>query len=103
MGQYAITKFGEALEVVPRLLAQNAGHDGNEMVAKLYAKQSEGKLMSGVDIETGETQDVDKTGLRDHLNVRLKGLELATNAATTVLRVDHIIMSKPAGGPKKPK
>jgi T-complex protein 1 subunit theta len=30
-------------------------------------------------------------------------LKLATDTALTVLRVDQIIMSKPAGGPKPPK
>jgi len=28
---------------------------------------------------------------------------MATDAAVTVLRVDQIIMSKPAGGPKAPE
>ncbi len=31
------------------------------------------------------------------------GIKLATNAAITVLRVDQIIMAKPAGGPKAPQ
>ncbi len=38
----------------------------------------------------------------DLLKTRASGLSLATEAAVTVLRVDQIIMSKPAGGPKGP-
>lgn len=30
-------------------------------------------------------------------------LKLATDAAVTVLKIDQIIMAKPAGGPKLPK
>jgi len=33
----------------------------------------------------------------------LWGLKFATNAASTVLKVDEIIMAKPAGGPKPQK
>jgi len=35
--QYAIKKFAEALEVVPRALAENAGLNPTEIVSKLYA------------------------------------------------------------------
>lgn len=36
----------------------------------------------------------------DHLESKLWSIKLATDAAVTILRIDHIIMSKPAGGPK---
>lgn len=35
--QYAIKKFGQALEVVPRTLAENAGLNPTKMVSQLYA------------------------------------------------------------------
>ena len=39
--------------------------------------------------------------VRDGYAVKESALRLAVDAAVTVLRVDQIIMSKPAGGPKK--
>ena len=50
--QYAIRKFGEALEVVPRTLAENAGLNATDIIAKLYAahEQKDGQNI-GVDIE----------------------------------------------------
>jgi len=103
--QYAIQKYGEALEVVPRLLASNAGFDGNKVVADLYAAHASGKKKTGVNVsgEKGEIGDMTQFGVMDLLTTRLKGLQLASKAAITILRVDHIIMRKPAGGPKKPK
>merc|ERR1719499_2998633 len=103
--QYAITKYGEALAIVPRILAQNAGFDGNKVVADLIAAHAEGKTKFGVNVsaEAGEIADMTEQGVMDLLATRLKGLELASKAALTILRVDHIIMRKPAGGPKKPK
>jgi len=34
--QYAIEKYAEALEVVPRTLAENTGLNDNDIIAKLY-------------------------------------------------------------------
>jgi T-complex protein 1 subunit theta len=36
----------------------------------------------------------------DILSTKVSALRLATHAALTILSVDQIIMSKPAGGPK---
>merc|ERR1712037_891898 len=41
--QYSINKFAEALEVVPRVLAENSGVKPKEVIAKLYAAHSEGR------------------------------------------------------------
>lgn len=49
--QYAIRKFGEALEIVPRTLAENAGLNATDIIAKLYAAHEQGKSFVGVDIE----------------------------------------------------
>ena len=42
-------------------------------------------------------------GIYDSLSAKSWAIKLATEAAVTVLRVDSIIMSKPAGGPKVPQ
>ncbi|KNE59863.1 T-complex protein 1, theta subunit [Allomyces macrogynus ATCC 38327] len=44
LNQYAINKFAEALEVVPRTLAENAGLDATEIVSKIFimSKQAGG-------------------------------------------------------------
>ncbi|XP_064158025.1 T-complex protein 1 subunit theta isoform X3 [Anguilla rostrata] len=103
--QYAIKKFAEAFEAVPRVLAENAGVKGNELISKLYAVHHEGNKNMGFDIE-GEgaaLKDMLEAGILDPYLVKHWGIKLATNAAVTVLRVDQIIMAKPAGGPKAPK
>ena len=46
--QYAIKKFAEALEVVPRTLAENAGLPASDTVAALYAAHSAGKIHEGI-------------------------------------------------------
>jgi len=105
--QYAIKAFAEALEVVPRTLAENSGLKGSALVTELYAKHAdssnENAQRFGLDVKEGVVKDMTQEGVMDLLATRLLGLRLATNSAVTILRVDHIIMKKPAGGPKKPK
>jgi T-complex protein 1 subunit theta len=52
LNQHAIRKFAEALEVVPRTLAENAGLDATEVVAKLFSKHANAANADvGVEIE----------------------------------------------------
>jgi len=52
LNQHAIRKFAEALEVVPKTLAENAGLDATEVLSILYAKHSGDKGADvGIDIE----------------------------------------------------
>jgi len=99
LDQYAIQKFGLALEVVPRTLAENAGLDATNMIAEMYAAHKAGKTGVGIDVVNSGTGDC---GVLDLLHTKREAIKMATDAAVTVLRVDQIIMSKPAGGPKAP-
>jgi len=106
LNQHAVKKFATALEVVPSTLAENAGLDATEVISRLYAKhEKESDKTWGVDIEneTNGTLDVTSLQIYDSLSAKSWAIRLATEAAVTVLRVDSIIMSKPAGGPKMPQ
>uniref|UniRef100_H0VEJ5 T-complex protein 1 subunit theta n=1 Tax=Cavia porcellus TaxID=10141 RepID=H0VEJ5_CAVPO len=102
--QYAIKKFAEAFEAIPRALAENSGVKANEIISKLYAVHQEGNKNVGLDIEAEvpAVKDMLEAGVLDTYLGKYWAIKLATNAAVTVLRVDQIIMAKPAGGPKPP-
>jgi len=55
--QYAIKKYAEAFEVIPRIIAENAGLDATEMVATLYAEHEKGNSHGGVNIIDGGVLD----------------------------------------------
>lgn len=103
LDQYAIRAFGKALEIVPRILAQNSGQTATDVLAALGAAHATGASTSGVDI-TGESDtgviDAKVADILDLCTTKESALRLAIDAAVTVLRVDQIIMSKPAGGGK---
>jgi len=102
LDQYAIKKFSEALEIVPRTLAETTGMPGTETLSELRAAHLEGKSNFGVDIENSGIGDLASQGVLDLYTMKESALRLAVDAAVTVLRVDQIIMAKQAGGPKPP-
>ncbi|KAJ8613399.1 hypothetical protein CTAYLR_002243 [Chrysophaeum taylorii] len=103
--QYAIKKFAQAFDVIPRALAENAGLDATVVLADLKAKHDAGDNAAGVDLrDVDDKRDApEMPAVYDAFYVKESAIRLAVDAALTVLRVDQIIMSKPAGGPKPPK
>ena len=102
LDQYAIRKFADALDVVPRTLAENSGCDPTSMMHTLHsAHPADGSgANNGFDVEECIVQDAVKANIYDLLATKMNAMRLAVDAATTVLKVDQIVMSKPAGGPK---
>lgn len=117
LSQHAIKRFADALEVVPRTLAENAGLDATEVLSKLYAAhQATEDGVVGVDIEVSSgltpaprfctdrplhvsCDQADSTGILDANKAEIYDLlastrwaiRYGTDAAVTVLRVDSIM------------
>ena len=123
LSQYAIKKYAEAFEVIPRTLAESAGLDATEVLASLYAAHHKSSSRNedsdeddddddededwtmGVDVENEDgtgTLDAKEEGILDLLVSKQWAIRLATEAARTVLSVDQIIVARQAGGPKPP-
>lgn len=100
LDQYAINKYAEALEVIPRVLAETSGLDATNVISNLVAAHAEGQNTAGLDLEEGTVMDAAKANVLDLLLVKHWALHFATDAVATILRVDQIIMAKAAGGPK---
>ena len=127
LSQYAIKKYAESFEVIPRTLAESAGLDATEVLASLYAAHHKSSTKTnkddnddeddddedeeeedwciGVDVENEDgtgTLDAKEEGILDLLVSKQWAIRLATEAARTVLSVDQIIVARQAGGPKMP-
>lgn len=101
LDQYGIRKFGEALDVVPRTLAENSGCDPTSIMHALHTAQSaEDSDNIGFNIEENKPYNALQAGVYDIYATKANALRLAVDAAITVLKVDQIVMAKPAGGPK---
>lgn len=103
LDQYAIRKFAEAFDVVPRTLAENSGCDPTNAMHALHASHNvdgENTPNMGFSLDLEGPADSVQAQVFDLYATKLNALRLAVDAALTVLKVDQIVMSKPAGGPK---
>jgi len=102
LDQYAIKKFAEAFEIIPRTLAENAGVSSIEIISSLYATHQAGKTDAGIFLEDGSVKSATEMGVFDIFITKHWAIKFAIDAVLTILRIDQIIMAKPSGGPKLP-
>jgi len=103
LDQYAIKKFAEAFEIIPRTLAENAGASSIETISSLYAAHENDRTDAGIFLEDGSIKSAEEMGVYDLFLTKHWALKYAVDAVLTILRIDQIIMAKPSGGPKIPK
>lgn len=98
--QLAVAKFSEALEVIPRTLAENAGLDPINMLVEMRSQHEKGNKTAGLNVFTGKVVDMWKEGVVEPLRVKTQAISSGTEAATMILRIDDVLSSKstPGGG-----
>ena len=89
--QLAIEAFAEALKVIPRTLAENAGLDPVETLVKVIAAHKEKGPTIGVDVFEGEPADMMEKGVIAPLRVTKQAIKSASEAAIMILRIDDVI------------
>jgi len=96
--QLAVTAFAEALEVIPRTLAENGGLDPIDKLVELRSQHEKGVKTAGLNVITGEVTDMWEEGVVEPLRVKTQALSSATESATMILRIDDVIASSKSGG-----
>ncbi|WP_121744219.1 thermosome subunit alpha [Natronorubrum halophilum] len=89
--QLAVESFADALEIIPRTLAENAGLDPIDSLVELRSDHDAGETTSGLDAYTGDTIDMAEEGVYEPLRVKTQAIESATEAAVMLLRIDDVI------------
>ncbi|AIY90350.1 thermosome subunit alpha [Geoglobus acetivorans] len=92
--QLAAEAFASALEVIPKTLAENAGLDPIDVLVELKKAHEDGKVYSGVDVDTGKVVDMKDTGVLEPLRIKTQAIESATEVAVMLLRIDDVIAAK---------
>lgn len=89
--QLAILAFAEAIEAIPKTLAENAGLDPIDILVELRARHEENKTTYGVDVFTGKIVDMWSSGVIEPLKIKTQAVKSASEAAEMILRIDDII------------
>ena len=95
--QLAISAFAEALEVVPRTLAENAGMDSIDALVDLRAAH-EKSLYMGLNVFNGGVADMYHEGVVEPQRVKKQAIQSAAEATEMLLRIDDMIASKGISG-----
>lgn len=99
--QLAIESFADAMEVIPKTLAENAGLEAIDVIADLRAAhQKADSQYKGINVLTGKTENMRDKGVLEPLIVKEQAVKSATESAAMILRIDDVIAStKPKEGP----
>jgi thermosome len=96
--QMAIDSFADAVEIVPKTLAENAGLDSIDAILDLRQAHKKGQRYAGLNVHTGKVVNMVDAEVIEPLRVGTQVIQSATEAAVMVLRIDDVIAAKAGGG-----
>lgn len=80
---------------LPTIIADNAGYDSAQLVAELRAAHVRGERTSGLNMDNGTVDCMQRRGITESYVVKRQVLVSAAEAAEMILRVDNIIRCAP--------
>ena len=100
--QIAINAYADAMEIIPRTLAENAGLDPIDILIELRKAHSKGNKRAGINVYNGKIVDMKKENVLEPFRVGKQAISSATDASVMILRIDDVIASKGMSGPPVP-
>jgi len=91
---YVTRAYGEALELIPYTLSENAGMDPIVMVTELRNRHEQGEKYTGLNIRKNTIQDMLGETVVQPTLVSVSAITLATECVRMILKIDDIVMSR---------
>ena len=105
----AVNAFADAMEIIPRTLAENAGLDPIDILVQLRsAHEKDGKNI-GLDVISGKILNTFEKGIVEPLRVKTQAIKSASEVTEMILRIDDVIAAgklekeEKGPGPEKEK
>jgi len=92
--QLAVEAFADALDAIPRTIAENTGMDPIDALVEVRAANEDGRGGILAESERGEVGDPVEHGVLDPATVKHEVLSSATEAATMIVRIDDVITAQ---------
>ncbi len=96
--QLAVNAFANAVEIIPRTLAENAGLDPIDILTELKSAHDKGQKWAGIDVFQGKVTDSWKAGVLEPLKIKTQAISSASEVAQMILRIDDVIAGGNKGG-----
>jgi thermosome len=101
--QLAVGAFADALEIIPRTLAESAGMDAIDTLVSLRAKHDKkAELGYGVNVLENKIDDMFAKSVIEPVKLKSQVIKSASEAAELILRIDDVIASTKKGGGMPP-
>jgi len=101
--QLAVKAFAEAMEIIPRTLAENAGLDPIDVLTELRAAHDKKQKWAGINVFTGKVIDAWKSGIIEPLKIKTQAVSSAAEVAVMILRIDDVIAGGSSENMKAPR
>ena len=95
--QMAVEAFAEALEIIPKTLAENAGLDPIDMLTEMKVKHDNNEKWAGIDVYNGKIVNSWDAKVLEPLKVKTQAIKSASEVAELILRIDDIIAASTNG------
>jgi len=101
--QHVVLQYARAFEIIPKLLASNAGYDSTDIVSQLRAAHYDGKKTACINMKNGTIGDASELGIVESLKVKSQMLLSAHEAGEMILRVDEVVKAPPRKRERDPR
>lgn len=99
----AVQAFAQAMEIIPKTLAENAGLDPIDIITEIKSAHDRGEKWAGVDAFTGKIIDSWKHGVIEPLNIKTQAISSASEVTQMILRIDDVIAGGKQETPSMPQ
>ncbi|MCL4343847.1 MAG: TCP-1/cpn60 chaperonin family protein [Nitrososphaerota archaeon] len=97
--QLAAYAFADALEMIPMVLAENAGLNPLDVLPELQSGHQSGKKWVGINVLNGKVEDMLANSIIEPEVVKEQVIKSATEVASMIIKIDDLIAAgKPMGG-----
>jgi chaperonin GroEL (HSP60 family) len=99
-----VEAFADAVEIIPKTLAENAGLEAIDIIVDLRSTHEKAKgQYTGVNVFNGKVQNSLDNGVIEPAVVKEQAIKSAAESAAMILRIDDVIAAtKPKEGPGGP-
>jgi archaeal chaperonin len=98
--QLVVSKFAEAIEIIPRTLAENGGFDPIDKLVDMRSQHEKGIKTAGLNVLTGKVVDMWKEGVIEPCRIKMQAINFATETANMILSIDDVISGKKEKPPR---
>ncbi|XP_044310086.1 T-complex protein 1 subunit delta [Varanus komodoensis] len=94
MESYCVRAYGEAMEIIPSTLAENAGLNPISTVTELRNRHAQGEKTAGINVRKGGISNILEELVVQPLLVSISALTLATETVRSILKIDDVVNTR---------